>query len=171
MDIDELYEEVQKETPFDLIKDPETGENITERVFAGINATLYNVDVAKAKADADHKIKPMSEYFKLSGKDLNTIENHYRKKFGDNGDAEITAASILENHPEIATEIGQRAIANHLRQQGDTTAPIAKTEKADAVSEPKSKDEKPKSSDDYFDAAEKDPELTAEFDRLQKAHP
>jgi len=166
-ELDKVLSKAREDFPFDEIIDKESGANKTQDVFAGLVSVKANRDVMKGREDKNFKPRSIGTLMQEVAKDMHALENHYKAKFGNNSE-KPTASSIAESHPEIAEEIGQAAVATYLKNQEESSAPIATPARPDAVRE-EGKKEGFKGLSDGIKKGLKDPEIAEAFERAAQS--
>lgn len=124
--LDQVFLKAREETPFEEIRFEEKGPNYSETLFSG----LLQQKVSKDKMETG-KLRGIDQYIKESVADLNKLERYYRGKYS-NSSGEITAEAVISKYPQVAEEIGQRAVANW-QQKLEEAPPVAKSRSEDIL--------------------------------------
>lgn len=157
--LDNLVSQSREKYPFEDIKFEGEDENYSEKLFAGVVQHLVSDDKVKTG-----KLRPIQNYIQDAVKQLNRIESFYKGKYegkGGGGKGTMTADVIISKYPDIAKEIGQKAIAAHLKVQEDAP-PVVKSRSEDVLGrkDGKSKSGGYKGLDDAIEAALSNPEFS-----------
>lgn len=165
VELDKVLSKAREDFPFEDVVD-EAGENRTQKVFAGLVSVKANEDVMKSRQDKSFKARSIGTLMQEVAKDMHVLEDHYKTKFGNNS-GKPTAGSIAESHPEVVEEIGQAAIATYLKNQEESSAPIATPARPDGARE-EGKKEGFKGISDAISKGVKDPLVAEEISRAMK---
>jgi len=162
--LDQVVQTARKEYPFEDVRFEDNGENFSEHLFAG----LLQEKVARDRRE-NRPLRRIEEYTVEAIKDLNRLENFYRGKFRNSAEKiEITADIIAEKYPQIAEEIGQRAVASYLKKL-EEAPPLAKARSDESVNrKPGEKKKGWKGLDDALSAAFQDEEIVEALEEARK---
>lgn len=171
-ELDQVLAGARERHPFEEYVDEDTKENITQGVFAGLMSYKVNRDRLLMAQDPNVQLKPVHEYIEETARDMNRLENYFKSKSAvEAGIAadKVTADLVISKFPEVAQELGQRAVAEHLKKL-EEAPPVAHSRSEDLLKrrETPRKPGEMKSIDDYLAEAVKDPEISAALDEAQR---
>ena len=171
-ELDQVLAGARERHPFEEIKDEESGENITQGIFAGLLSYKVNRDRMLMAQDPSKSLRPVHEYIEETAKDLNRLESRFKgdikREAGLESD-KVTVDLMLDKFPDVADEIGQRAVAEYLRKL-DAAPPVAKSRSEDILRKRESlrKPGEFTSIDDALAAALKDTVISEGLDEAQR---
>ncbi len=163
------FKSAKTEFPFEEIVDTESGENVSEKLFAGIMAINLANDQQRKKLDRSFRIKTLPEYVKQAAREVSMFQS----KGNGNGNgggipARLDAATLAKSHPDLHKEIGDAAVAEYLRNQAETP-PAPRGRATETRLQPPGKGEI-KGIDDALARALKDPGVEAELESFGRQH-
>ena len=171
-ELDQVLTGARERHPFEDVKDEESGENITQGMFAGLLSYKVNRDRMMMAQDPGVKLKPVHEYIEETARDMNKLESYFKgniKREAGLESEKVTADLVFDKFPDIAQEIGQRAVAEHLKKLEDAP-PVAQRRSEDLLKRRESM-RKPgefTSIDDALAAALKDTVISDGLDEAQR---
>lgn len=171
-ELDQVLAGARERHPFEEIKDEESGENITQGIFAGLLSYKVNRDRMLMSQDPKRSLKPVHEYIEETARDLNRLESRFKGNIKREAGLEsdkVTVDLMLDKFPDVADEIGQRAVAEYLRKL-DAAPPVAKSRSEDTLRKRDSlrKPGEFTSIDDALAAALKDTVISEGLDEAQR---
>jgi hypothetical protein len=107
-DTDAAFEEARLAHPFDTVVHPKTGEDLSEKVFAGICGYLINQDKM-----AGRKVKDIPEYVR----EATVIVSDFQSTMRGASAEPVTTDLVSQKYPKVAKEIGDAAVADYLNAQ------------------------------------------------------
>jgi len=157
-----VIEDTRKEHPFEDIKDDD-GSDLTETFLGGMVVTEVNKDKIRAMADKSFQPRDLPTIFRDSVIGLNKIESIYKKRFvnstGEKLPEQITAEQLTAKYPDQIKALVQEGVVSYLKNQEETSLPIAKSRETEAKIKSEEGKKEIKGLDDALVKAKQDDEI------------
>lgn len=171
-EMDGTLDTMREKYPFEEVKS-EDGRNITQEFFGAVYTHRLKEEMARAEREPGYQPKSLAGIMEDTLRDIHAQEKHFRgtaKEAAVLSADSVTADVILEKYPQIAEELGQRAVAAHLKTMGE--APPTAKGRSDGLMRRSGESGKKAggfaSLDEAFAAAGNNPEIASAIEEASK---